>query len=67
VVANAREEGILTRSLRGVAVHLSPAFVITKEQTEVLVAGLARALDDAGGEASPTRVTPERSGDDRLE
>lgn len=67
VVANAREEGILTRSLRGVAVHLSPAFVITKEQTDALVAGLARALDAAGGEASPTRVTPERSGDDRLE
>jgi adenosylmethionine-8-amino-7-oxononanoate aminotransferase len=67
VVANAREEGILTRSLRGVAVHLSPAFVITKEQTDALVAGLARALDAAGGEASSTRVTPERSGDDRLE
>jgi putrescine---pyruvate transaminase len=68
VVANAREEGILTRSLRGVAVHLSPAFVITKEQTEVLMAGLARALDAAreGGESS-ARATPERGGDDRLE
>jgi putrescine---pyruvate transaminase len=67
VVANAREEGILTRTLLGSAIHLSPAFVITREQTDDLVAGLMRALDAAMREASPTRVTPERSGDDRLE
>lgn len=67
VVANAREEGILTRTLLGSAIHLSPAFVITGEQTGALVAGLSRALDAVTGEASPARVTPERSGDDRLE
>jgi len=67
VVANAREEGILTRSLRGAAIHLSPAFVITKEQADALVAGLSRALDGAQEGASPAPATPERSGDDRLE
>jgi len=67
VVANAREEGILTRSLVGRSVHLSPAFVITREQTEALVAGLTRALDAVREGAGPTHVTSERGGDDRLE
>ena len=67
VIANARKEGILTRSLLGSAVHLSPAFVISREQTDALVAGLSRALDTAGEDESPARVTPERHGDDRLE
>jgi putrescine---pyruvate transaminase len=66
VVANAREEGILTRSLRGTAVHLSPAFVITKEQADALMAGLSRALDAAHEGASPGHATPKRSGNDRL-
>jgi adenosylmethionine-8-amino-7-oxononanoate aminotransferase len=67
VVANARHEGILTRSLPG-AVHLSPAFVITEEQVDELTAGLSRALDAAQEEGPSTaRPTPERSGDDRLE
>ncbi len=67
VVANARAEGILTRSLPS-AIHLSPAFVITKEQVEALVAGLARALDAVQEEAAdPARVAPERDGDDRLD
>jgi putrescine---pyruvate transaminase len=67
VVANARKEGILTRSLLGNAIHLSPAFVITKEQTGALVEGLSRALDAARDKASPDRVAPERAGDDCLE
>jgi adenosylmethionine-8-amino-7-oxononanoate aminotransferase len=67
VVANARREGILTRSLPS-AVHLSPAFVITEEQADLLMAGLSRALDTAREEdASPARPTPEWGGDDRLE
>jgi putrescine aminotransferase len=65
VVANARQEGILTRSLPS-AVHLSPAFVITEEQVDALMAGLSRALDTAREGASPTRPTPEWGGDDRL-
>lgn len=67
VIANAREEGILTRSLPGGAVHLSPPFVITREQTDALVAGLSRAIDAAREGASAARLTPERGGDDRLE
>jgi len=67
VVANARAEGILTRSLPS-AIHLSPAFVITKEQVEALVAGLSRALDAVQEEdADPAHIAPERSGDDRLD
>ena len=68
VVANARKESILTRSLPG-AVHLSPAFVITKEQVDALISGLSRALDAAWEEgASPARAaSPEQGGDDRLE
>ena len=67
VISNMREEGILTRSLLGTAIHLSPAFVISREQTDTLVAGLSRALDAAREDESPARVTPERGGDDRLE
>lgn len=67
VVANARAEGILTRSLPS-AIHLSPAFVITKEQVKALVAGLSSALDAVQEEnAGTTRVVPERAGDDRLD
>jgi adenosylmethionine-8-amino-7-oxononanoate aminotransferase len=68
VVANARKESILTRSLPG-AIHLSPAFVVAKEQVDTLIAGLSRALDAAREEgASPARATSlEQTGDDRLE
>ena len=68
VVANARNEGILTRSLPG-AIHLSPAFVITKEQVDALISGLYSALDAAREEgASPAHAaSPEQGGDDHLE
>jgi adenosylmethionine-8-amino-7-oxononanoate aminotransferase len=46
VVATAWGHGVATRVLRGVALHLSPAFVITEEQTRQLVDGLAAALED---------------------
>jgi putrescine aminotransferase len=45
IVKNARREGILTRSLRGRAIQLSPSFVISEEQVDALVEGLWRALD----------------------
>jgi putrescine aminotransferase len=45
VVALAREHGVLTRSLRGCALHLSPPFIIEPEQIDAVVDGLRRALD----------------------
>jgi putrescine---pyruvate transaminase len=44
-VAVASEYGVLTRSLRGRALHLSPAFIIEPEQIDGLVDGLRRALE----------------------
>ena len=44
-VTLARERGVLTRSLRDRALHLSPAFVIEPEEIDVLVEGLRGALD----------------------
>jgi adenosylmethionine-8-amino-7-oxononanoate aminotransferase len=46
VVARAWSHGVATRVLRGVALHLSPAFVITEQQIRALVDGLAEALAD---------------------
>jgi beta-alanine--pyruvate transaminase len=46
VVAKAWDHGVATRVLRGVALHLSPAFVITESQVTTLVDGLAAALED---------------------
>jgi putrescine aminotransferase len=45
-VTLARERGVLTRSLRDCALHLSPAFVIEPEEIDVLVNGLRGALDE---------------------
>jgi putrescine---pyruvate transaminase len=47
LVTLAREERVLTRSLRGCALHLSPSFMITPEQIDAMVGGLRRALDVA--------------------
>jgi adenosylmethionine-8-amino-7-oxononanoate aminotransferase len=41
---------VLTRSLRGSAIHISPPFVIAPGQIEAMVDALRRALDDARGE-----------------
>jgi putrescine---pyruvate transaminase len=46
-VALARERGVLTRSLRGCALHISPPFVITPQQIEAIVEGFRGALDAA--------------------
>jgi putrescine aminotransferase len=55
VVTLAREQGVLTRSLRGCALHISPAFIIEPAQIEALVDGLRRALDLAQGEEVGSR------------
>jgi adenosylmethionine-8-amino-7-oxononanoate aminotransferase/carbon monoxide dehydrogenase subunit G len=47
VVVLAREEQVLTRSLRGCAIQLSPSFTITTEQIDAIVRGVRRALDGA--------------------
>ena len=47
VVLLAREQGVLTRSLRGCALHISPPFVIEPRQIAVLVEALGHALDGA--------------------
>lgn len=47
VVGLAREEGVLTRTLRGSALHISPPLVISEEQLVAIAAGLRRALDRA--------------------
>ncbi|CAN5612011.1 aspartate aminotransferase family protein [soil metagenome] len=46
VVAAALDHEIATRVLRGHAIHISPAFVITSEEVDVMVDGLAAALED---------------------
>ena len=66
VVAKARQEGILTRSLGNTAIHLSPPFVITKEQTDMLVDGISRAIDAATEGSGSTHAVSE-GGDDLLE
>jgi putrescine---pyruvate transaminase len=45
-VALAREHGVLTRSLRGCALQLSPSFTIEPAEIDEIVDSLRRALDD---------------------
>src|SRR5919197_1146665 len=56
VVRLAREQGLLTRSLRGCALHISPPFIIEPAQIEALVDGLRRALDAAQREEVGSRL-----------
>jgi putrescine---pyruvate transaminase len=56
VVTLARDEGVLTRSLRGCALHISPPFIIEPAQIEALVEGLRRALDAAQREGVGSRL-----------
>lgn len=44
VVAAARRHGVITRFLRGVALQISPPFVITEEELAAVVDGLGAAL-----------------------
>ena len=45
VAAAARERGVLTRALRGVALQISPAFVSTDDELRAMVAAIAEAVD----------------------
>src|SRR6266536_3300013 len=56
VVVLAREQGLLTRSLRGCALHISPPVIIEPRQIDALVDGLRRALDAAQGEEDRSRL-----------
>jgi putrescine---pyruvate transaminase len=47
VVAAARERGVITRLLRGVALQVSPPFVITNAELSQLAEVLTAALDAA--------------------
>jgi putrescine---pyruvate transaminase len=49
VVGAALRHGVATRVLRGHALQVSPAFIITTEEVDVLVDGLGAALDDVAG------------------
>jgi putrescine aminotransferase len=46
VVAAALREGVATRVLRGHALHISPAFVITEQEIDTMVEGLGAALEE---------------------
>jgi putrescine aminotransferase len=48
VVGAALRHGVATRVLRGHALHISPAFVITEGEIDALVDGIGAALEDVG-------------------
>jgi adenosylmethionine-8-amino-7-oxononanoate aminotransferase len=47
-VAAARDQGVLTRTLLGGALQVSPALVVERAELDELAAGLAAALDSVG-------------------
>ncbi len=49
VVGAARRHGVLTRNLRGVALHVSPAFVITEAEITLMADAYEAALRDVAG------------------
>ncbi|MEO5884236.1 MAG: aspartate aminotransferase family protein, partial [Candidatus Limnocylindrales bacterium] len=51
VVGAALRHGVATRVLRGHAIQISPAFVITPEEVDVLVDGIGAALEDVAATA----------------
>jgi adenosylmethionine-8-amino-7-oxononanoate aminotransferase len=51
VVLAARRPGVLTRLLRGVALQISPPFVVTEDELRTAVDGIAAALDEVVGAA----------------
>jgi adenosylmethionine-8-amino-7-oxononanoate aminotransferase len=51
VVLAARRHGVLTRLLRGVALQISPPFVVTEDELRTAVDGIAAALDEVVGAA----------------
>ncbi len=48
-VAAALEHGVATRVLRGHALQISPPFVISESEIDVMVDGLAAAIEDVAG------------------
>jgi putrescine---pyruvate transaminase len=50
-VLEARRHGVLTRALRGVALQLSPPFVVTNDELEAMVAGVAAGVREAAATA----------------
>ena len=46
VAAAARRHGVLTRVLRGVALQVSPPFVVTEAEIAAMVDGLEAALEE---------------------
>jgi len=55
VAAAARGYGVLTRVLRGVALQVSPPFVITEVEIRMLVDGLEAALAEVGAQVAAHR------------
>jgi len=51
VAAEARERGVLTRALGGVALQISPPFVITEQQLATVAGVLSESLDAVGSGA----------------
>jgi putrescine aminotransferase len=49
LVAGIRERGVITRLLRGVALQISPPFVITEAEISRIASTFADALDEAAG------------------
>ena len=49
VAAASIRHGVATRSLRGHAIQVSPAFVITEAEIDAMVDGFERALQDVAG------------------
>ena len=48
VAAETLERGVITRALRGVALQISPPFVITEEQLGTVAAAIGESLDAVG-------------------
>ena len=48
VAAETLERGVITRALRGVALQISPPFVITEQQLGTLAAVIAESVDAVG-------------------
>jgi adenosylmethionine-8-amino-7-oxononanoate aminotransferase len=51
-VLEARRQGVLTRALRGVALQLSPPFIVAPDELEEIVAGVAAGVRAAAATAS---------------
>jgi len=51
VVGAALRHGVATRVLRGHAIQISPAFVITEDEISTMVDGIGSALEDVGAAA----------------